>query len=477
MKQLSLFVFIIILLNACNKEEGTDYNRQIATKSEGYYTIPTNQDDIDLTFLKMGIKDTSAIQNRWCAFVGDSMVVLTGTQTKNDYSLAFSRVYVNGKMRAQFSPNCQPNSNIRLLPEKPMFIYKGTTIMPFRLDTDEFLIGFTDSTSFCYPDVFYDYIWNTDKDLMVFHTMDGQYYVQNIFGGTKVNFLPKYKDNVLLLWSFGCWWSLGGDKDFEEDGTIEFQFNRVDTENPIFSFPVHLTREAIQELEQNGGKTKQKYWNIAGQGTDHTEYEFVVEYPNGHEYRLSLHTKYLGDTEFTDVIVSYQGKTYSTFPKYSSLPCRFTTSYWNLWHENGPYGDFVEVTICKGKDGTEELCFNQGHSEMSYSLENDFDYLLGQQNCLIVGCSNLLSNVNRIAELDTQSVFRNLLIYDGTCPNCLNTKMEIAFEENITKCPLCQRWYDLNNYGTIIRGNEGVPLIRYPASYNDSLHRIVVMNH
>ena len=175
----------------------------------------------------MGIKDTSTIQNRWCAFVGDSLVVLTGTLTDYGYSHAISRVYVNGEIRAQFSPNCQPNSNIRLLPEKPMFIYKGTTIMPFRLDTDEFLIGFTDSTSFCYPDVFYDYIWNTDKNLMVFHNMNGQYYVQNIFGGTKVNFWPKYKDNVLLLWSFGCWWSLGGDKDFEEDGIIEFQFNRV----------------------------------------------------------------------------------------------------------------------------------------------------------------------------------------------------------------------------------------------------------
>ncbi|MBQ4028147.1 MAG: hypothetical protein II624_03190, partial [Prevotella sp.] len=56
----------MVILSSCDKDE-IDSNLPVPTKQEGYYTIPTNQEGIDQTFLKMGIKDTSLIQNRWCA--------------------------------------------------------------------------------------------------------------------------------------------------------------------------------------------------------------------------------------------------------------------------------------------------------------------------------------------------------------------------------------------------------------------------
>ena len=476
-----------LILSSCDKDEIIDSNLPVLTKQEGYYTIPTNQEGIDQTFLKMGIKDTSLIQNRWCAFVGDSITVLTGLRTLTEgkkieyYSCVY--VYVNGIQRANYTSGqqTQRDTKITLVNEKPAFVYKGHLLIPMKEGTIEMLLRIHENGVSIGHDVFFDYIWDEDYDLMVYHNQNGKYFLTRVYewGAATVDFLPQYADNVPINWSFGSWNSLGGDKDFEDDGKVEFHFNRVNSTTPDKIYTVHLTHEAMLELEQNNGKTKRKYWHISDRGTDHACYEFVVEYPNGHEYRLGLHTKYYGGTGIDDITVSYQGKTYSTTPEYSTLPCRFATTNGEMTNERQENrGNFGTVTMREGKDGKELYFKGEGITKNSYPLEKDFDYLLGQNNLLIFGSSNLHGNVNKIPELDNVLIFHYLLIYDGSCPNCIMNNLEIDFADDVAKCANCQRWYDLNNYGAIIRGNDGQALIRYPAKLSGSIYynRLEVIN-
>ena len=310
---------------------------------------------------------------------------------------------------------------------------------------------------------------------MVYHYADGNYYVSRItISGNEVPFNPLHKDDVLLRWSSGSWLVLGGNKDFEDDGAIDISFYPCNSDDPISSYSVHLTWEALYELEQNNGKTIRKYWNVVNRDTDHASYEFVVEYPNGHEYKMSFEAK--GVLSFTKSSVTWLGESYSLLPVYSDLPCRFTTTWWDLWHESSQKTIFTEVTTHMKTDGTQELCFKDENTTFYYPMEDSFNYLIGQDNMLIIGQSYLYTNTNGMPELNIYPVFHHLMIYDGVCPNCLESKsrMAIDFHECISKCSKCGRWYDLSNYGVIIRGSGGKALIRYPAFRNTELNRIEI---
>ena len=100
------------------------------------------------------------------------------------------------------------------------------------------------------------------------------------------------------------------------------------------------------------------------------------------------------------------------------------------------------------------------------------------RNCISKVKESLHENVNKIPELDNVLFFHYLLIYDGSCPNCIMNNLEIDFADDVAKCANCQRWYDLNNYGAIIQGNDGQALIRYPAKLSGSIYynRLEVIN-
>ncbi|MBQ2588624.1 MAG: hypothetical protein II576_05150, partial [Prevotella sp.] len=263
-KTIVILFTTILIVSSCDKDEIIDSNLPVLTKQEGYYTIPTNQEGIDQAFLKMGIKDTSLIQNRWCAFVGDSITVLTGLRTLTEgkkieyYSCVY--VYVNGIQRANYTSGQQTQSDtkITLVNEKPAFVYKGHLLIPMKEGTIEMLLRIHENGVSIGHDVFFDYIWDEDYDLMVYHNQNGKYFLTRVYewGAATVDFLPQYADNVPINWSFGSWNSLGGVKDFEDDGKVEFHFNRVNSTTPDKIYTVHLTHEAMLELEQNNGKTK-----------------------------------------------------------------------------------------------------------------------------------------------------------------------------------------------------------------------------
>lgn len=478
-----IILFVMLLTSSCGKdgnEEETRVDRPVATMHEGYYTIPASAEGIDQTFVKMGIKDTTLFQNRWCAFVGDSITILTGTKYPEEDQWRFVQVfvYVRGEQRLNETFMKPSGTTAKLVKEKALFAYKGTIFVPLQMGDSEMLMGLGGNGVNSFKDAtFFDYIWDEGLDLMVYHDNTGQYYVENIFGGNPVKFLPAYKENVPIGWEYGSWNSLGGETDFEQDGKVVFRADRVSDSEPSASYVIHLTHEAMKELELNGGKTKRKYWHVANRGTEQASYEFVVEYPNGHEYRMALRTNTFGALRLDgDVIVSYQGNTYSTTPEYSTLPCRFLTTYFQLWAESNPFGKFSLVTLQEGTDG-KELRFTSSYlPRESYPAASGYDYLLGQNNSLIFGFSNLFSNVNRKPELNDFLPFYYLLIYDGSCPNCSTTLLDIDYDESVARCSRCQRWYDLNNYGAIIRGDDGKALIRYPATYDEYLHHLAIEN-
>ena len=443
-----------------------DLNCPIETKQEYYYKTPVKQDDIELVFKKLNIRLREQMNDKWCAFVGDSMTVVSGVLNNESSGYSYIGIYVNDELRIQGTSNA--SKSIRLHPEKNVFTYKQFTFIPLKYDGNEMLIYYTsDNTGIIADGCHFVCIWDTYYDLLVTHNKDYNYSIRKLGDlSASFPFYPKYLDAVATGWGTGSWHSFGGDMEFENDGTIEMHFSRVDNETPKLIYQIHLTREAMYELEINDNKVKRKYWNIVDKGTDHAIYEFVVEYPNGHEYHISFGTQGEGNNNFRTASISYMGEKYQLTPEYSELPCRFINTNPYLWHENGPYGKFTEVNF---QEDTGELRFYDGDSELFYPIVDGYDYLLGQNNCLIIGATNLYLNVNGFPELDNEVVFHRLFIYDGICPNCIDnkSKMQIDFNESITKCTQCNRWYDLNNHGVIIKGNEGKRLIRYPAKRTD----------
>ena len=86
--------------------------------------------------------------------------------------------------------------------------------------------------------------------------------------------------------------------------------------------------------------------------------------------------------------------------------------------------------------------------------------ILGANNGLVIGCSTLNNG--------------QLYAFDRVCPNCEKEGFFKTLQwENSglwLKCPQCERVYDLNNNGFIVKGEGGRKLMRYKASYyNDIL--------
>ena len=89
-------------------------------------------------------------------------------------------------------------------------------------------------------------------------------------------------------------------------------------------------------------------------------------------------------------------------------------------------------------------------------IERRRSCVLGANNGLVIGCSTLYEG--------------QLYAFDRQCPNCANsgTLKALQWENNglWLKCPKCERVYDLNNNGFIVKGESGDKLMRYRASYD-----------
>ena len=113
---------------------------------------------------------------------------------------------------------------------------------------------------------------------------------------------------------------------------------------------------------------------------------------------------------------------------------------------------------------------NQGQTESSLALAPDMQTtcILGYNNCLIVGFGNL----------DIPAIF---YAYDGECPNCFDPKALPVRSRQLTMtsaglavCSTCNREYNLNSGGNIVKGDGGNKLTRYHATCTGPLGRLAV---
>lgn len=82
---------------------------------------------------------------------------------------------------------------------------------------------------------------------------------------------------------------------------------------------------------------------------------------------------------------------------------------------------------------------------------------VGRRGSIIIGYSNCNHGV--------------FYAYDSECPNCYRktageSRLHFDGLSHVT-CDVCERKYDLNNRGLIIKGGKGEPLTRYHASCSD----------
>jgi hypothetical protein len=105
--------------------------------------------------------------------------------------------------------------------------------------------------------------------------------------------------------------------------------------------------------------------------------------------------------------------------------------------------------------------YNQKTEDVAITtaLETMRSCTLGASNGLIIGCSNLNNG--------------ELYAFDRQCPNCIELGFYKALQwENNglwLKCPKCERVYDLNNHGFVVKGESGNKLMRYRASFNGTI--------
>ena len=134
------------------------------------------------------------------------------------------------------------------------------------------------------------------------------------------------------------------------------------------------------------------------------------------------------------------------------LPCLLTNILDNPGH-------FCKITI-QIHNGIKHLHITSNYDcafediPLTTEIENQHNYTLGINNCIIVG----------------KSSYDNILVaYDGCCPNC-NKQLQWTNNSNQLYCDDCKLSYDVNN-GVIINGN-GKQLLKYQCDYNGTILRV-----
>ena len=135
------------------------------------------------------------------------------------------------------------------------------------------------------------------------------------------------------------------------------------------------------------------------------------------------------------------------------LPCLLTNILDNPGH-------FCKIKI-QIRNGIKHLHITSNYDcafediSLTTSIENERNYTLGINNCIIVG----------------KSSYDNILVaYDGCCPNCNDKELQWANNSNQLYCDDCKLSYDVNN-GVIINGN-GKQLLKYLCDYNGTILRV-----
>lgn len=127
-------------------------------------------------------------------------------------------------------------------------------------------------------------------------------------------------------------------------------------------------------------------------------------------------------------------------------------------------GVFCRISMGQ-KNGAQSLLFESNMNQSSYFAMNAEEklrsYSLGvlNESGIIVGFGNLAAEPT-------------LYAFDAVCPNCYEAKVTGCYAaidilkkgDGIAVCKLCERGYNLNTGGNVVRGDGGRSLYRYVAS-------------
>ncbi len=152
----------------------------------------------------------------------------------------------------------------------------------------------------------------------------------------------------------------------------------------------------------------------------------------------------------------------------------------NSVHQNTVLSTAMNInapgTFCKIKpymvSSARAYIFENNYGQSEPSVENAIDQrrtvILGYNNSLIVGFGNL----------DLPAVF---YAYDGECPNCFDPQKLPVHSYPLTMtsaglavCGSCQREYNMNSGGNIVKGDGGNKMTRYHASCTGPLGTLAV---
>lgn len=120
--------------------------------------------------------------------------------------------------------------------------------------------------------------------------------------------------------------------------------------------------------------------------------------------------------------------------------------------EDSP-GIFVRIS----REGTTRFKFESNQGTTTYgaitAIDQKAQWTIGIYNGVIVGFG---------------AIDRKFMAYDNQCPNCYEssglTRYALTMNTDATAtCRYCQRVYDLNNGGILVKGDKGRGLIKYRA--------------
>lgn len=478
-------VIAMMVFVSCNDDDDIKSFEEVETVQRGYFREVVKARDVDRLFKQHGLTDLEEYKNRWCASIGDSLEVFTSFNKVS--SSVCIELFLNGK-RLIYSVgwfdgvmNIKEGVPLKLNPDKPFFLSADgcKILLPMIYEDGTHYIYMVSATS---PGGNYSF-WFDRMELFqlnengIFYMYDADknlYYLRDIYGKKEsATILPECLNDSIMSADR----SLRADLDFEQDGEFSIAVRNPSTAEVFYEKRLFLTREAMQELRDNGGRVMSKsisYKESPGKQT--SCFELNVLFPNGHTYKYRLNranTNYAIYTQMwgvTDVEIEYQGHSYTlseSSAEFSDLPCFVVLNHHILIYNEANEGRFRELSLV-------ETNTNQTRSKMNWRFYNGYDevltdvlrgynYVVGQNNGLIAGNSSLTfydrENLNYYW-------YYKLLVYDEECPNCLGTKengckLSIDFDRALATCPECKRVYDLNCFGVIHDGDDGKRLIRY----------------
>jgi len=142
------------------------------------------------------------------------------------------------------------------------------------------------------------------------------------------------------------------------------------------------------------------------------------------------------------------------------MPCQLTAML-------GTNGQFMKIET-QMENGVRHLKTTRNFDgsieniRLNTDRESKLTYLLGANNCIIVGISS----------------YDNMLVaYEGQCSNCLKDlggrKYPLTWMDNGLKlyCNKCKRAYNVNN-GVVASGTSGIELYRYKVGFDGTILRV-----